>query len=187
MRRARLIVLLGLVAAGCHLGKAPSTTLTSASIAPTRLRTEHAELARRLVAEEGIIDGLAASTDATEQRLLMNRIVVFFTVYVVEQGRAEEAEIFDPVDEHVGGSVRFTASLREAQATMARTVVELEQIAGSLHPDVARFVRQARDVIAQKRIQLEVEDRLVLPIFDRALTLQELGRAPAEERFASSG
>src|SRR5262245_8964752 len=154
--------------AGCHLSEPKPTRLTSVTLPTERVRSEQEDAVKRLDAEEKTIEVLDNEPRLSEQRVLMNRLLVFFTIHVEEHGRWEERTIYDPVDRYVGGNLRFTTVLREQNDIARRWLRELERIADAVDPDVKSFVRYAHGLMALKRVHLEIDERVVLPVLGRS-------------------
>jgi hemerythrin-like domain-containing protein len=161
----------------CHLRQVEPPRLTAATLPGSQLREDNAAIRARLGTEESAVDALEATTDPEQQRAIIHRLIVFFSVYVVERQRWEQDGLFDLVDLYVGGRVRFTQSLREEHQILRGWVAELEQAARTLPPQAAAVARTARAILTLKRVHLEVEDRLLFPILERARAGRTMGRA----------
>lgn len=162
---------------GCPTIDSKPVTLTSSGSPIERLLREHADLRQRLDDGEKQLALLAAMTDRAEQRTIMQRLVVFFTVHVDDHARWEERDLYPVADKQVGGTAPFTASLREEHAVMKRWIADLTRISNADYPDTADFARRAYELVGLVRAHLEAEDRTLLPFIDPLMSWEEFDRA----------
>ena len=94
-----------------------------------------------------------------------------------------EEVVFPVVDQNVGGGVPFTTCLRREHAILRRRIDEWESDAGVSPFDTFEFTRKIHGLIGILEAHLEVEHEIVLPLFDRVVTPEEL-RARGEKLLA---
>ncbi len=139
------------------------------------LRADHAELAKRIAALQETLDALAKASPL-DARTGMERTVVFLDEEIRPHAAWEEVRLYPVVDRAVGGASPFTAGLREAHDAMDRWIDELAVVAARPEPDAAAFARLATRVFATLAAHFEEEERVLLPVLDRAFTPDELSR-----------
>jgi hypothetical protein len=125
-------------------------TTTSADL--ERHQVEDLELAARLDEAHGLVDTLARSSDPTEQRALMGRILVLLSVEVAEHETATHGAL-EALPASVG-----RAFLRDHAVLRSRTE-ELSTLASEDLPDVRRFTTVAHETIDLARAHAVAEDR----------------------------
>jgi hypothetical protein len=141
--------LIALAIACSPVSPLPVTT-TSAEL--ERRQVAHLELDARLDEAHSLVDALATSSDATEQRTLMGKILVLLSVEVAEHETAtrDALEALPPSIGH--------ALLRDHDVLRRRTD-ELSSLASEALPDVRKFTTVAHETIDLARAHAVAEDR----------------------------
>jgi hemerythrin-like domain-containing protein len=141
-------------------------------------RTEHMNLKRHLE-HIRVMAGELPEQGEPEQREVMARIVRFFEHHITPHAQWEEERLYPLGDQLAGGSQPFTASLRYEHRLVDRGVAELRRELG--RGDAAAFARRADQLIGLVGAHFEVEEEVLLPILDQAMTVEEFRAAIGEQ------
>ncbi len=139
-------------------------------------RLEHRDIEDRLAEVERQIGGLPAAPPV-EQRRTMTHILVFLREHVLLHAEWEEKVLYPVVDRRAGsGAHRFTASMRQEHAIVARWTEELASEAAKPEPDATRFARRADQLLGVLQAHLENEEEVLLPVLDWTMTPEDFER-----------
>lgn len=139
-------------------------------------RAHHAEVIEHL----GHIDqwaGALAGQTPREQRATMTRIVGFFKDHIAAHAADEERVLYPVVREHAGEGNRLTEVPIHEHRIVERWIAGLERAAADPSPDAAVFARDAGHLVGLLRAHFEVEEEVLLPVLDAAMTAEEFESA----------
>lgn len=140
---------------------------TGPSLEPTRM--EALAFREELVDVSLLLDELPAAGQVRRWEL-MSSVVAVLDEAVVSSFPFREEKVFPVVDRAVGGTRPFTETLRREHRLIERRWAELSVLAAEPAPDVTEFRRLARELIGVLRAHLQLEETVVDPLFDRALS-----------------
>lgn len=136
-------------------------------VEPTRMEVLAAR--EQLVDVSTLLDDLDSVGRERRTRLMASVVSVLDETVVRTFGTREE-RVFAVVDRMVGGTRPFTETLRREHRLIERRWAELSAMASEAAPDVVEFRRLARELIGLLRAHLELEEELIDPLLDRALS-----------------
>lgn len=138
-------------------------------------REHHAEILEHL----GHIDEMAArlaGETPDRQRATMARIVGFFKDHIAAHAADEERVLYPVVARHAGEGSRLTEVPIYEHRIVERWIAGLERRAAEGSPDAAAFARDAGHLVGLLRAHFEVEEEVLLPVLDAAMTAEEFER-----------
>jgi hemerythrin-like domain-containing protein len=103
----------------------------------------------------------------------MTRIVGFFKDHIAAHAADEERVLYPVVREHAGHGNRLTEVPIHEHRIVERWIAGLERAAAEPSPDAAAFARDAGHLVGLLRAHFEVEEEVLLPVLDAAMTAEE--------------
>lgn len=138
-------------------------------------REHHADIIVHL----GHIDEMAArlaGETPEQQRATMAQVVGFFKDHIAAHAADEERVLYPVVARHAGEGNRITEVPIYEHRIVERWIGGLERRAAEPAPDPAAFAREAGHLVGLLRAHFEVEEQVLLPILDGAMTAEEFER-----------
>ena len=126
------------------------------------IRHEHAELRKRLADVEALVAPLGVGLPDSGK---VRKVLRFFKGELNPHMDDEERVLYPDVDCLVGGTERFTSTLRREHRIMLRWVVHLEA-ASERGDDPRLFARRAENLIGMLYAHMETEEAVLLPLVD---------------------
>jgi hypothetical protein len=148
------------------------------------LRADHADLLARVNAIQATFGGLER-LPPEDARAAMERIVMFLDDEIRPHTSWEEVRLYPVADRAVGGAQPFTADLRREHRTIDGAIDDLAVLAARPRLDVPAFARLGVRLFAALASHFDEEERLLLPVLDRALTADELRDAVGADPAAA--
>jgi hemerythrin-like domain-containing protein len=136
-------------------------------------RKEHAELVAHLSDLFGALKDLGA-IPPHEQEERMAKLVLFLRDHLRPHAQWEERVLYPLVESYAGDG--FTQSMKHEHRIIERWMDDLGDDASSVLPDAHPFVRRADKLLGLLLAHFEVEEEVLLPILDRALTPEDFAR-----------
>ena len=149
-------------------------TLSSVSVAHARdgsldsVQEETTQIRREIDRMENLVDALPRMS-ARRQRAAMDQIVRYLDDVVSENNKRIEREVYTDVDRVTDAHrTRYTQPLREQNRILDRWIADLGAESRGRYPDTLGFMRRAHNIFGLLQAKYDVEERVILPIFERA-------------------
>ena len=171
-----LVLIAGCAAIGPRSQDAPG----SAERPTEAFRAHHAEIQQHL----GHIDAMAVALrrqPPEEQRSTMKRAVAFLKEHVAAHAADEERVLYPVVQRESGPGSQLTTVPIYEHCIVERLIAALEQEASKPTPDAAAFALTAHHLTGLLFAHFEVEEEVLLPVLDQAMTPEQFQREVADK------